>query len=89
MNPGLAKLILAGVFVYAALGVVFAVFFFARGIRKIDPSATGASVGFRVLVAPGTVALWPILARKWLRGQTLPPSSYTAHDRAANSRTRS
>lgn len=88
MSPGLAKLVLTGALVYTVLGVVFAVFFLflARGVQRIDPSAAGASFGFRVLVAPGTVALWPLLLRKWLRGQTRPPDSYTAHDRAAKIR---
>ena len=86
MSLGLAKLLLFGLLVYTCAGVVFAVFFLARGIGRIDPSAAAASLGFRILVTPGIVALWPILARAWLRGRSVPPQSYTAHDAAAGRR---
>lgn len=46
---------------YAVVGVVTAVWFFARHIKRLDPSAAGGSIGFRVLVAPGVVALWPVI----------------------------
>ncbi len=51
--------------VYLAAGVVFALAFLARGVERIDPAAHGASFGFRCLIAPGVVALWPLLARRW------------------------
>jgi hypothetical protein len=51
--------------VYAGLGVVFAVVFALRGIERVDPGARGSGWGFRLLVLPGVVALWPLLARRW------------------------
>ena len=41
---------------------------------------------FRViglLIIPGTMALWPLLLRRWLRGVRSPPEECNAHRRAA------
>ncbi|MGE0638904.1 MAG: hypothetical protein AB7G12_03385 [Thermoanaerobaculia bacterium] len=55
-----------------------------RGIERIDPAARGASRGFRLIVLPGAVALWPLLLRRWVRGAP-PPAESNAHRRAARS----
>ncbi len=52
---------------YALLGVLFAIPFLLRGAAAIDPAARQGSRGFRLLILPGTVALWPVLAWKWQR----------------------
>jgi hypothetical protein len=58
---------------YLGLGLVFAILFVIRGVGRIDPHAAHGSWGFRILILPGTVLLWPILARRWLsRAQQLP-----------------
>jgi len=64
---------------YVALGILFCVPFLAVGARRIDPLAAGGTWGFRVLVAPGVVALWPLLARRWLAGGR-PPTERTPHE---------
>jgi len=69
--------------VYAAAGLVFALAFVARGVERVDPAAPGATLGFRLIVLPGVVALWPLLARRWWRGATAPPVEDNAHRRAA------
>ncbi len=46
--------------IYALCGIVFAVGFQLRGMGKIDPAAAKGTWGFRVLVMPGLVALWPL-----------------------------
>lgn len=58
-------LLVLGLVLYAGLGVGFAVGFVAFGIGVVDPSARGAAWGFRVLIFPGVVALWPVLWWKW------------------------
>ena len=68
--------------VYAALGAIFAVAFVTRGVERIDPAAKGASRGFRLIVVPGVVALWPLLLRRWIGGAP-PPVERSAH-RAAS-----
>jgi hypothetical protein len=71
---------------YAGLGLLFAIAFLARGVGRIDPAARDASWGFRLVVLPGVVTLWPLLARRWWRGATAPPVESNAHRRAARPR---
>jgi hypothetical protein len=52
---------------YAALGLVFGLAFVALGVSRVDPVARGSGLGFRVIVLPGAVALWPVLLKRWLR----------------------
>jgi hypothetical protein len=61
----IASWILALVAAYVAAGVLFALAFLSRGIERIDAAARGARWGFRCLIAPGVVALWPFLLRRW------------------------
>ena len=55
-----------------------AIAFVWKGVGKIDPAATEGTIGFRLLIIPGTIALWPILARRWLQKQG-PPQECNAH----------
>ena len=52
---------------YVAAGVFFAAAFLWRGVSLVDAGARGAGVGFRLLIAPGCVAMWPVLALAWRR----------------------
>lgn len=65
--------------VYLAAGLLFAVPFVLTGVKRIDPHAAHGSWGFRVLIIPGTMFLWPLLARRWLRGVHEPPEERNAH----------
>jgi hypothetical protein len=60
-------MILTVVAVYLLAGLLFGVAFLAVGVSRIDPAARGTSVRFRLLILPGTIALWPILATKWAK----------------------
>lgn len=64
---------------YAGIGLLFAVAFVIFGAGRMDESAKGASVFFRLLILPGAAALWPVLLRRWLRGQTRPPIEKNPH----------
>ena len=54
---------------YAAVGVLFAVAFATWGIQRVDPAAKGAPLGFRLLILPGSAALWPLLLGRWMRSR--------------------
>ena len=58
--------------VYSALGILFAFTFVSAGVQQMDSQARGSGFGFRVLIFPGTVAFWPLLLRRWLRGWKTP-----------------
>jgi hypothetical protein len=70
-------LILIGV--YLLCGLVFAVPFALVGVGKIDPGAAHGTWGFRLLIIPGTMLLWPMLALRWLKGMHEPPEERNAH----------
>ena len=61
---------------------MFALAFLAVGIRRLDPAAEGSGYGFRALIFPGAVALWPMLALRWARGASR-PAERNAHRDAA------
>lgn len=75
-----AFLILLGL--YLACGLVVAVPFALVGAGRIDPHAARGSRGFRLLIIPGTMAFWPVLLRRWVRGVKEPPEECTAHRQA-------
>ena len=52
--------------IYALIGVMFAMAFVTAGAGRVDPAARGAPIGFRILIFPGTAALWPLLLRRWI-----------------------
>lgn len=52
---------------YLVVGSLFAVPFHWRGLHAIDAGSHDAGVGFRLLITPGIIALWPLLALRWLR----------------------
>ncbi|HAB17425.1 MAG TPA: hypothetical protein PLX89_07385 [Verrucomicrobiota bacterium] len=53
--------------IYLALGGLFAAAFQGWGLRRLDTGAVGAGIGFRLLITPGVIALWPFLALRWHR----------------------
>ena len=67
---------------YALAGLAFALVFVARGVPRVDPAASGAPLGFRLLVLPGVAAVWPLFLGRWLRGAG-PPVERNAHRVAA------
>lgn len=72
--------------VYLAVGIVFAIAFVRKGVEKIDPAAEEGTWGFRVLIAPGAAALWPILAKRWWAGAGPPAESNPHRDAAQEAR---
>ncbi len=71
---------------YLAAGCVFAVAFLSLGIGRVDPQARGAPLSFKLVVLPGVVVFWPVLAWRWSRGSTVPPEQCSSHVRAARKR---
>ncbi len=68
---------------YMIVGVVFSGPFLMRGVHVIDPDAAEGSWGFRLLIWPGVVAFWPILALRWAYGVESPPEQDDPHRRGS------
>jgi hypothetical protein len=66
MHP-LVAFLLNALALYAAIGAVVAVAFAARGVTQVQPAAV--SLGARILILPGTMALWPYVLARWLRAR--------------------
>jgi hypothetical protein len=79
----IAEPLLVAAGIYLIAGLVFAIPFVLVGVNRIDPHAAHGSWGFRVLIIPGTIFLWPLLARRWMKGTHEPPEENNAHRRAA------
>ncbi|MEK6702054.1 MAG: hypothetical protein AABZ53_07315 [Planctomycetota bacterium] len=51
---------------YGTMGLGFAGVFVSTGITGVDHGARNAPWSFRLLMVPGTAALWPWLLVRWL-----------------------
>ena len=54
---------------YLTIGSLFSVIFHRHGIHAMDPAARNAGLGFRLIVTPGLIALWPVIARRWIQAK--------------------
>lgn len=50
---------------YAVAGAVTALAFVIFGVTRVQPEPV--SIGARILLFPGAVALWPCVLLRWLR----------------------
>lgn len=66
MSPHAAQILLGLAELYAIFGGAVAIAFAVFGIGRIDRAARGAC-GFRVLLLPGLIALWPCVLWRWAR----------------------
>jgi len=61
----IAQIILLLALLYLVVGALFTPFFIAHGLHKIDEGTQGASLGFKIIIIPGCIMLWPVLLVKW------------------------
>ena len=52
-------------FMYLCCGIVFSIAFLVKGINKVDETTHGSTWGFKIIIIPGVIALWPLLLQKW------------------------
>ena len=56
--------------VYALVGFALLVPIHWQGLRAIDGNTAGASIGFRLIISPSLVALWPVVLKKWIAARS-------------------
>ncbi len=76
MSEGAAELLVLGLGVYAAIGLLIGLVFAFGGAGRIDPAAKGKGLPLRVrlMILPGVAGLWPVMLTKLLT-QKEPPVS--------------
>ena len=84
----IAQALLVVAATYLLCGLVFAIPFVLIGVGTIDPHAARGSWGFRLLIIPGTMFFWPLLAHRWMKGIHEPPEERNPHRCAARKEAR-
>jgi hypothetical protein len=62
-----AEVILCSALAYVLCGLAVGAPFVLRGVDRVDEAARGAPLGFRLLILPGSVGLWPLMLTKWIK----------------------
>jgi hypothetical protein len=74
-----AIVLVRALYLYGAIGIVFALVFVVKGVQQIDEEAVGTGWGFRLLILPGCMAFWPLLLRRWVSGRHTLPEERNPH----------
>jgi hypothetical protein len=61
----MSMLILAGISLYALVGLVTALAFVTMGVTRVLPHPAPVTVGARILLIPAAAALWPYVLYRW------------------------
>jgi len=68
----LAYSIVGAATAYLIAGVFVAIPFVTRWVVRVDPAARDGTAGFRILIFPGAVLLWPLLLGRVARSPVPP-----------------
>lgn len=79
MPEPLANVLVRLAYLYAIVGLVLLPWWHWRGLARLDLAAGRGGWGFRLLVSPGLVGLWPVLLPAALRGGGRPRVERNAH----------
>lgn len=71
MTVEAAEMFWAAVALWLAVGSVVATVFAVWGAAATDHAATGAGIGFRLLIIPGAAILWPYMLARLLSGRRI------------------
>jgi len=63
----IASVILLLIGLYLGVGLLFGLTFIIWGVERLDHATKGTSWLFRLLLLPGSIALWPWLASRWMQ----------------------
>jgi uncharacterized membrane protein YfcA len=84
MSIPFAQFLVGALYVYLGIGVLVAAWMHFGGLRRVDTTAARGTVGFRILITPGLVLLWPLILTRAIRGAGAPPVERNAHRDTAN-----
>jgi hypothetical protein len=69
MSMSAPDAILLGLALYTAVGIVTALAFVSAGISQVLPQPMPATLGARILLLPGSIALWPYIVLRWRKAR--------------------
>ena len=75
----MAEWLVVAMVAYALAGALFALAFVVAGVSRIDPTAKGSTLGFRIVIFPAAAALWPLLLHRWTTGCSEAPFERNRH----------
>lgn len=75
-----AEIIVYAAFAYLGTGVLFALWFVAFGVTKLDDAAKETSFGFRFIIFFGAVAFWILLVWRLAKGKAISDSGFGNSD---------
>jgi hypothetical protein len=55
---------------YIAAGVAIGFAFVIFGVTQALPHPTPVTIGARIVLLPGSVLLWPLVLRRWLKSRS-------------------
>jgi hypothetical protein len=67
MIAAIVILLLVGL--YMGVGLLFGLAFIFWGVERLDHATKGTSWLFRLILLPGSIALWPWLTRGWINAK--------------------
>ncbi len=56
-------------YAYLVIGLIFGLWFVFKGVQKVDAGMKDIKWILRFMILPGTIALWPIMLKKYLTSQ--------------------
>jgi hypothetical protein len=60
----IAVILLGAFVVYLAVGLLIAIAFVTSGVTRVQSAPV--TIGARILLLPGAIALWPLVISRWL-----------------------
>ncbi len=78
MYEHLANAFVIAVYAYVALGALTGVLI-VSGLGRVDSEARGSGAGFRIIIFPGIIALWPLMLKRFVQGRGEPPTQKDPH----------
>jgi hypothetical protein len=61
--------VLTGLALYAIAGVATAIAFVSVGLAQVLHPPVPATLGARILLVPGAIALWPYMLMRWRKAR--------------------
>lgn len=83
MLLALANILVMSLLIYLGIGLLFSIPFVFFGAGKIDSTAREGTWGFKLIIIPGAMALWPLLAWRWVKRAPGLPEEKNPHRAAA------